>query len=107
MVNAWAQAWSKKDVNAYLAFYSADFKTPNGEPRGEWEKLRRQRVSAPKSIEVSVQAPKVTQQGVDKASVSFRQGYRSDVLPPRTSPKTLVLVKANGRWLIQQEKVVN
>ena len=43
----------------------------------------------------------------DKASVTFRQGYSSDLLPARTSTKMLVLAKANGRWLIQQEKVVN
>ena len=72
----------------------------------DWEKSRRQRISAPKTIAVTVQAPKVSLQG-DKASVTFRQGYRSDVLPARTSTKTLVLTKANGRWLIQQEKVVN
>jgi tetratricopeptide (TPR) repeat protein len=106
VVNAWAQAWSKKDVDAYLAFYARDFSTPKGESRENWEKSRRHRISAPKTIAVTVQAPKVSLQG-DKASVTFRQGYRSDVLPARTSTKTLVLTKANGRWLIQQEKVVN
>ena len=107
MVNAWAQAWSKKDADGYLAFYAADFKAPGGAARLAWEKSRRERIAAPKSIAVTVQAPKVTQQGERQASVTFRQGYRSDVLAARTSTKTLVLVKANGRWLIQQEKVVN
>src|SRR5213075_1210008 len=51
-VNAWAQAWSKKDVDAYLAFYAKDFKTPGGEPRPQWEDARRERVTAPKSIAV-------------------------------------------------------
>ena len=106
VVNAWAQAWSKKDVNGYLAFYASDFKTPNGEARSDWEKSRRQRISAPKSISVTIQSPKVSVQG-DRASVTFRQGYRSDVLPARTSTKTLMLARANGRWVIQQEKVVN
>jgi tetratricopeptide (TPR) repeat protein len=106
MVSAWARAWSKKDVDGYLAFYASDFKTPNGEARAAWEKSRRQRIGAPKTIAVTVQAPKVSLQG-DKASVTFRQGYRSDVLPARTSTKTLWLAKANSRWLIQQEQVVN
>ena len=106
VVNAWAQAWSKKDMDGYLAFYAGDFRTPNGEARGEWEKSRRQRIGAPKTITVTVQSLKVSAQG-DKASATFRQGYRSDLLPARTSTKTLVLVKADGRWLIQQEKVVN
>ena len=45
-VNAWAKAWSAKNVDAYLAFYARDFKTPGGEARPEWEKARRQRISA-------------------------------------------------------------
>jgi hypothetical protein len=40
-----------------------------------------------------------------KASVTFRQGYRSDVLKGTTTTKTLVLAKADGRWHIQQERV--
>jgi tetratricopeptide (TPR) repeat protein len=105
-VNGWAKAWSAKDVNGYLAFYAKDFKTPKGEPRAAWEKERRQRISAPKSIAVAVNSPKVTAAGDDKASVTFRQSYRSDTLST-TSTKTLVMVKAGGRWQIQQERVGN
>src|SRR5574340_403402 len=36
-VNAWAAAWSAKDVNKYLSFYAADFKVPDGENRAAWE----------------------------------------------------------------------
>src|SRR5438477_3683260 len=79
-LNGWAQAWSKKDADAYLAFYARDFKTPGGEPRPQWEDARRERVTAPKSIAVGVEQPKVTMQGSDQANVSFRQSYRSDRL---------------------------
>ncbi len=105
-VNAWARAWSTKDVDGYLAFYAKDFKTPGGEARADWEKARRQRVTAPKSIAVAVNSPKVSAAGEDKASVTFRQSYKSDALST-TSTKTLVMVKAGGRWQIQQEKVGN
>ena len=105
-VNTWAKAWSAKDVEGYLAFYAKDFKTPGGEPRDAWEKGRRQRINAPKSIAVAVESPKVSVSGDGQASVTFRQSYRSDVIKA-TSTKTLVLVKADGRWLIQQEKVAN
>jgi tetratricopeptide (TPR) repeat protein len=101
-VNAWAQAWSKKDADTYLAFYANDFKTPGGEPRPQWEKTRRERISAPKSIAVGVEQPKVTMQGSDQASVSFRQSYRSDKLKS-SSRKTLVMTHADGRWLIREE----
>ena len=102
-VNGWAQAWSKKDADAYLAYYAKDFKTPGGEARDAWEKTRRARVTAPKSISVSVASPIVTMDGVDRARVTFRQNYKSDVLKSN-STKTLVLVRADGGWKILEEK---
>ena len=103
-VRAWAGAWSRKDVPGYLAHYAKDFKTPKGEPRGDWEKARKQRISAPKKIEVEIESPKVTISGDNAASVSFRQVYRSDVVKA-SGTKTLVMVKSNGKWLIHEERV--
>jgi tetratricopeptide (TPR) repeat protein len=102
-VKGWADAWSKKDANAYLAYYAGDFKTPGGEARPAWEKTRRERIAAPKSIEVEVDSPKVTLRGNNEASVTFRQNYRSDKLTS-SNTKTLELVKADGRWQIREEK---
>lgn len=102
-LNAWAQAWSKKDADGYLSFYAKDFKTPGGESRAAWEKARRERIAAPKSISVSVASPKVTMSGSNQATVTFRQSYRSDRLKSN-STKTMVMVKTDGRWLIQQER---
>jgi tetratricopeptide (TPR) repeat protein len=102
-LNAWAAAWSKKDADAYLSFYSKDFKTPGNEARAAWEKGRRERIIAPKSIAVSVASPKVTMSGTNQATVTFRQSYRSDKLKSN-STKTVVMVKNEGRWQIQQEK---
>ena len=105
-VRAWAQAWSKRDVEAYLSFYARDFKTPKGEPREEWAKSRRQRILAPKRIEVGVESIKVNAVNGNNATVSFRQHYRSDTLTANSN-KTLVMVRADGKWLIQQERVGN
>src|SRR5882672_6344669 len=102
-VNGWAEAWSKKDADAYLSYYAGDFKTPGGEARPAWEKTRRERIAAPKSIEVKVDSPKVTLRGSSEASVTFRQDYRSDKLTS-SNTKTLELVKADGRWQIREEK---
>jgi tetratricopeptide (TPR) repeat protein len=102
-LNGWAQAWSKKDADAYLAYYAKDFKTPGTEARAEWEKSRRARITAPKSIAVGVESAKVTMSGAERATVTFRQNYRSDVLKSNTR-KTLVMVRANGRWQIVEEK---
>ena len=105
-VNAWAKAWSAKDVDRYLTFYARDFKPATGEARAEWEKGRRQRIIAPKSITVTVDAPKVTLAGDNQATVTFRQGYRSEARTVN-STKTLVMARADGRWLIKQERVGN
>ena len=105
-VNAWAKAWASKDVDGYLAVYARDFKVPGGEARPAWEKGRRVRISAPKSISVGISAPKVTLSGDSQATVTFRQAYKSDITSAN-STKTLVMVKADGRWRIQQERVGN
>ncbi|MHB8667222.1 MAG: YybH family protein [Burkholderiales bacterium] len=103
-VRAWAGAWARKDVAGYLAHYAKDFKTPKGESRAAWEKARKQRIEAPKKIEVEIESPKVSISGENQASVSFRQIYRSDVVKA-TGTKTLVMVKSNGKWLIHEERV--
>ncbi len=103
-VQAWASAWSRKDVSGYLAHYANDFKTPKGESRGDWEKARRQRISAPKKIEVEIKSPKVSISSDNAASVSFHQVYRSDFVKA-SGTKTLIMVKSNGKWLIHEERV--
>ena len=103
-VHAWASAWARKDVAGYLAHYAKDFKTPKGEARGDWEKTRKQRIGAPKKIEVGIESPKASISGDNPASVSFRQIYRSDVIKT-SGTKTLDMVKSNGKWLIREERV--
>ncbi len=103
-VQAWARAWSKQDVPGYLAHYAKDFKTPKGESRGDWEKLRKQRVSAPKNIEVEINSPKVSINGDNTATVTFYQVYRSNIIKA-AGTKTLVMVKSNDKWLIHEERV--
>jgi tetratricopeptide (TPR) repeat protein len=104
VVEHWAAAWSRKDVGAYLAHYARDFQTPGGVSRADWEAERRQRISKPGDIAVSVEGVRVTPEGADKATARFRQNYRSATLKTSSS-KVLVLVRQDGKWLIQQERV--
>ena len=106
-VQAWAKAWSSGDVDAYLAFYAKDFKTPRGEPRAEWEKVRRQRIAASKSIVIALDSFKVGFAADDRSTVTFRQNYRSDIVRSDVTTKTLLMAKVDGRWLIQQENAGN
>jgi Flp pilus assembly protein TadD len=102
-LNGWAQAWSKKDVDAYLAYYAKDFDPPGKESRANWEKERRARIEAPKSISVAVESPKVTMRGANEAAVTFRQNYRSDKLKS-SNRKTLDMVKTEKGWQIRKEQ---
>ena len=102
-LQGWANAWSNKDVKAYLAYYASDFQTPNGMPRKAWEAERAQRIDKPGKLQVSVDSMKISVAG-DKATVKFRQHYNSNTLKTSAS-KTLIFVKSGNRWLIQQERV--
>ena len=105
-VHRWADAWSRRDADAYLSFYASDFAPPKGQTRSAWERLRRSRVTAPKSISVTIESPRVTLQGDKRATVRFHQTYHSNRFNGAAF-KTLVMVKNGGEWRIQQEKVGN
>jgi len=99
----WVDVWSSQDVEKYLAFYSADFKTPNGENRNDWENSSRVRISMPKYIEIHIENEKVTFPDENHAAVTFHQSYRSDYINS-SFDKFMLLVKQNGKWLIQEER---
>lgn len=103
-VSAWAKAWSDKDADGYLAFYSSNFHPPRGTSRAAWEKLRKERIDKPKSIHVSIIHPTVSFGDATHAKVSFKQSYHSDAIKSTTS-KRLEMVKVGEKWLIQQESV--
>jgi tetratricopeptide (TPR) repeat protein len=104
VVSAWAAAWSKKDVKGYLGFYAKDFKTPGGESRSAWESEREKRINKPGAIQVSHENLRVTVDGPDRATAKFRQHYKSASLKT-SSNKVLELVRRDGKWMIQQEKI--
>lgn len=102
-LQGWANAWSNKDVKAYLGYYASDFHTPNGMTRKAWETERSQRIDKPGKLQVNVDNIQVTLAG-DKATVKFRQHYTSSTLKT-SATKTVIFVKSGSKWLIQQERV--
>lgn len=102
----WAAAWSRRDANAYLVHYAADFQTPDGQPRPSWEAERRIRIGKPKSIRVSLENLEIAMKGADQAIARFRQHYRSPGFSSSVN-KILVLVMREGKWLIQQERIAS
>ncbi len=106
MIADWAADWSRKDVKAYLSHYARDFKTPGGSSRSAWETERSQRVGKPGAIQVDCEDIRVSATAPDKATVHFRQNYKSAGLKS-SSAKTLEVVKHDGRWRIQSERIGN
>ncbi len=102
-VNAWANAWSKQDMDGYLAAYAPNFDPADGASRSAWEKERRARIVGKNSISVQVEGLNVDVQG-DKATAKFRQRYRSDRLNV-SSRKTLEMQRVHGKWRIVKETV--
>jgi ketosteroid isomerase-like protein len=100
-VRAWATAWSAKDMTAYLGAYAKDFDPPGKQSRTAWAEERTRKIKGKNSIAVKLENLTVDVHG-SKAVARFRQDYRADSLAV-SSRKTLDLVKAGDRWLIQRE----
>ncbi|ATU68571.1 DUF4440 domain-containing protein [Piscinibacter gummiphilus] len=96
---AWAEAWSRKDMNGYFAAYTRDFS--GGKTRKAWEEERRARILGKRSISVVLTDFDIDVKG-DRATVEFRQAYRADTLKV-SSRKRLDMVRVSGQWLIQKE----
>ncbi len=101
-VRAWAQAWSGRDAEAVLGFYSSSFLVPDGMGRATWEQLRRERITSPELLAVRVDDLAAEHTGPETAVARFLQvydtpGYRAWVM------KTLELANESGRWLIVDE----
>ncbi len=103
-VEDWARAWSAKNVDAYLKFYAPDLVLAKGEGRKNWEQTRRERISKPKSISVTIVSPEIKMLDAGNAKITFKQHYRASSLNSETW-KTLVMVKSNGKWLIHEERI--
>ncbi|MCP5151660.1 MAG: tetratricopeptide repeat protein [Chromatiales bacterium] len=102
-VRDWAEAWSGKNVEAYLARYASGFRPPNGMSREAWERQRRQRLSAPAFIRVSLDDVRVATSGDAEATVTFVQTYRSDTYGDRVR-KRLTMTRERGDWRILREQ---
>ncbi len=102
-VHAWAAAWSSKNVKKYLAAYADDFRPADGESRSAWAETRRARIDKPKSIRVNLSDVSVKLADDTHASAHFKQSYQAGHFHT-SSRKTLLLVKADGKWLIQEER---
>ena len=103
MVNAWAEAWRTKNVNAYLKFYSDKF-VPEGMSRKAWVAQRKQRIAGQSgSIGLTLEGVKIDVNG-KTARVEFLQHYSSGKFADHVT-KVLSLSNEQNQWLIVKEAV--
>ncbi|MGS0756324.1 YybH family protein [Roseateles sp. GG27B] len=100
-LQAWAKAWSQRDMFAYYAAYAPDFKGKSA-TRKAWEEERRVRITSKKKIVVTLSDIRIKVSG-HKATLRVRQDYNSDSLSVK-SAKTIEMVKnQQGDWQITEE----
>ena len=103
LVDAWAKAWSARDVERYLGFYATGFVSEKGLARAAWESGRRKRLASQRVISVAVREVKVEAQTADRVTVRFVQDYSADTYRELATPKKLLLVREAGSWRIAAE----
>lgn len=104
-VYAWADAWSKQDINAYLSFYADTFKPSQGMSPRAWRNQRRIRLRTPRFIKVKLNTPEVTPLPDGIARVRFLQTYTSNIFSDKVY-KQLLLTKRDAKWRIVEERVI-
>lgn len=102
-LEAWANAWRNKNVDAYLKAYADKFQ-PEGMAKKAWVAQRKQRVGS-KSGAITLALEKVSiQADAKKATATFVQRYASGNFSD-TVNKMLSFENANNQWLIVKESV--
>lgn len=103
-VEGWLDAWNRKDVGQYLAAYSANFATPKGTDRKQWEAMRKARLSKQEDIRITIGKLETVRCDGKSADVSFAQEYGSATYKDKVQ-KTLSWENVQGTWKISREAV--
>jgi len=100
-VAGWYEAWSARDIPAYLACYASLYQGRETTPEA-WRTARSRVIANAGIIQITITRFQITRKGDDRAVVTFRQSYRaskkSDV-----GAKELQLRRIDGRWRIHNE----
>jgi len=103
LVEAWAKAWSGRQVDQYLGFYGKGFKPDQGMSRSAWEQSRRQRIEKRKSITVTISDLRVEPAADNRLVARFMQEYTADGYHEAATPKELLLAREDAGWRIIAE----
>lgn len=102
LTQAWAKAWSEKDFNVYVGFYSARFSSQGHSSREAWKSARQARLSKPGVISVQLSDLRAEIQPSGDIRVTFVQRYSSKEYAD-TTQKSLIWTPESGSWKIRSE----
>ena len=104
VVQSWAVAWSRKDIDRYLSHYAIDFVPSDGSTQEEWIEQRENRLAKPGEIVVTISNLTIISDGASPR-IAFDQAYRSETYSDKTL-KEISFSNDNDRWKIQTEKTI-
>ncbi|MGL4209845.1 MAG: L,D-transpeptidase family protein, partial [Candidatus Adiutrix sp.] len=101
IIQAWAKAWEKRDIEAYFAFYHPNFIDKTKQLNlGAFKNYRIPLIQAAQGIKVDISDVSIDLG--NQASVRFKQRYRSHNFSDY-GEKTLIFEKLAGKWQIISE----
>jgi len=106
-LNAWADAWSRRDADAWLGFYADEYVPAGYEDAASWREEQRRRFEVPASTRVDANSVRVEPMPDGSVRARFVQHF-GEAPDERSVAKELVLVPARtaARWMITQERIV-
>lgn len=103
LLEAWRQAWSNRDVAAYLASYTPDFTPADGQGHADWAAARRKNLESRREITVHVADVRAERLDGERIKLTFLQDYAAANYREKATPKTLLLVRLADGWRIAGE----
>lgn len=104
-VMGWAQAWSEKNLDAFISYYSTEHKL-NYPTHEDWAENRKQRILRPGFIKIGVSNFHIRAQTKNLAIIDFEQSFDSIDYSDRVI-KRLGLSRINSQWKITDERVLS
>jgi murein L,D-transpeptidase YafK len=105
-IESWRERWSARDTDAYLAFYSEDFRTDDGMGRTAFANHKRRVNQSKHNIDVRISDLDLfTYPGEQNLVLAeFTQDYRSDNYDQTTRKEQYWEREADGTWKIVREE---
>lgn len=103
----WAEAWNRRDADAWLAHYESDFAPAGYGSHAEWRDAQRKRFELPAVTSIVKDSVEVNTETDGRVLVKFVQKFGE--ADERSVTKELVLVPRSGAgdWRIASERIVD